>query len=128
MADMPSDWLLAADAPERIRAIVRALGEGGACNARRVGSMVADVQRILIRGGVFLYPEDITRQPPRARLHLMYEANPMAHNIEAAGGTALCGGQRMREVQPVALHQQVAVAMGSRIQMARLAVGCRRRA
>lgn len=94
--------------------------EDPAYNARWVGSMIAEVQRILVRGGVFLYPEDVTFQPPKARLRLMYEANPMAFIVEAAGGEAICGHKRMLDVEPAALHQRVAVALGSRNEVERL--------
>lgn len=94
--------------------------EGESYNARWVGSMIAEVQRILVRGGVFLYPEDVNFSPPRARLRLLYEANPMAYVIEAAGGGAICRGQRMLDLLPTALHQRVGVALGSRHEIERL--------
>jgi fructose-1,6-bisphosphatase I len=83
-------------------------------NMRWVASMVADVFRILTRGGVFLYPRD-TRDPSKpGRLRLMYEANPMAFIIEQAGGAATTGRERLLEVQPTGLHQRVPVILGSR--------------
>jgi fructose-1,6-bisphosphatase I len=83
-------------------------------NMRWVASMVADVFRILSRGGVFLYPRD-TRDPARpGRLRLMYEANPMAFIVEQAGGTASTGRGRILEVAPEALHQRVPVILGSK--------------
>lgn len=94
--------------------------EGESYNARWVGSMIAEVQRILVRGGVFLYPEDVSFTPPQARLRLLYEANPMAYIIEAAGGAAICNGQRLLDVLPTALHQRVGVALGSRNEIYRL--------
>lgn len=108
------------DAPTRAFVESSFGAEGAAYNARWVGSMIAEVQRILVRGGVFLYPEDVTCLPPKARLRLMYEANPIAYIIEAAGGTAICGRQRMLEMQPVELHQRVAVALGSCNELRRL--------
>ena len=81
---------------------------------RWVASMVADVYRILMRGGVFLYPRD-TRDPSKpGRLRLMYEANPMAMIVEQAGGAATTGRERILDVVPTALHQRIAVVLGSK--------------
>ena len=93
-------------------------GKGGTrgkdFNMRWVGSMVADVHRILTRGGVFLYPKD-TKDPTKpGKLRLMYEANPMAFIVEQAGGAASTGRQRIMEIQPTALHQRVPVILGSK--------------
>ena len=89
-------------------------------NMRWVGSMVADVHRVLQRGGVFLYPWD-RREPRRAgRLRLMYEANPMALLVEQAGGLAIAGSQRILDIQPEELHQRAAVMLGSRDEIERL--------
>ena len=83
-------------------------------NMRWVASMVADVYRILMRGGVFLYPRD-TKDPSKpGRLRLLYEANPMAMIVEQAGGAATTGRERILDVVPTALHQRVAVILGSR--------------
>jgi len=83
-------------------------------NMRWVGSMVADVFRILTRGGIFLYPRD-TKDPGKpGRLRLMYEANPMAFIIEQAGGAATTGTGRILDVAPTELHQRVPVILGSR--------------
>ena len=83
-------------------------------NMRWVASMVADVYRILMRGGVFLYPRD-TKDPSKpGRLRLLYEANPMAMIVEQAGGAATTGRERILEVVPTALHQRVAVILGSK--------------
>jgi fructose-1,6-bisphosphatase I len=83
-------------------------------NMRWVASMVADVFRILARGGVFLYPRD-ARDPSRpGRLRLMYEANPMALIVEQAGGRATTGTERILDVAPTSLHQRVPVILGSR--------------
>jgi fructose-1,6-bisphosphatase I len=82
-------------------------------NMRWVGSMVADVHRVLMRGGVFLYPWD-ARDPTRpGKLRLMYEANPMALLVEQAGGKATNGRHRILEIAPGALHERVAVVLGS---------------
>jgi fructose-1,6-bisphosphatase I len=82
-------------------------------NMRWVASMVADVHRVLVRGGVFLYPWD-QRDPGRpGKLRLMYEANPMALIVEQAGGKATDGRQPILDVVPNALHERVAVMLGS---------------
>ncbi len=83
-------------------------------NMRWVASMVADVHRILTRGGIFMYPIDAKCRDKGGRLRLMYEANPMAMIVEQAGGAASTGRQRMLEVQPAALHQRVPVFLGSK--------------
>ena len=89
-------------------------------NMRWVASMVADVHRILTRGGVFMYPWD-AREPNKAgKLRLMYEANPMAMLVEQAGGVASTGRQRILDVQPHKLHQRVAVILGSRAEVERV--------
>jgi fructose-1,6-bisphosphatase I len=81
-------------------------------SSRYVGSMVADVHRILLKGGVFMYPP--TRKAPQGKLRLMYEANPMAMIMEQAGGKALAApGQRILDVRPTAIHQRVPVVLGS---------------
>ena len=81
---------------------------------RWVASMVADVHRLLTRGGIFSYPLDSKCAPKGGKLRLMYEANPMSLLVEQAGGAASTGRQRMLEVQPTALHQRVPVFLGSR--------------
>jgi fructose-1,6-bisphosphatase I len=88
-------------------------------NMRWVGSMFADVHRILQRGGVFLYPRD-AREPDKAgKLRLMYEANPMAFLVEQAGGLATDGYRRILDIVPHTLHQRVAVFLGSREEVER---------
>ena len=88
-------------------------------NMRWVASMVADVHRILTRGGVFLYPWD-KREPGKAgKLRLMYEANPMSWLIEQAGGAASNGSARILDIEPVQLHQRVSVILGSRHEVER---------
>ncbi len=74
--------------------------------------MVADVHRILLQGGVFMYPP--TRKAPKGKLRLMYEANPMAMIVEQAGGKALSApGERILDVRPTDIHQRVPVIIGS---------------
>ncbi len=81
-------------------------------SSRYVGAMVADVHRIMIQGGVFMYPP--TKKAPRGKLRLMYEANPMAFLVEQAGGKALAApGQRILEVLPADIHQRTTVILGS---------------
>ncbi|MEQ1667160.1 MAG: class 1 fructose-bisphosphatase [Sulfuriferula sp.] len=83
-------------------------------NMRWVASMVAEVHRIIIRGGVFMYPKD-TKDPAKAgKLRLMYEANPMSFIVEQAGGISSTGRQRILDVQPEGLHQRVPVILGSK--------------
>jgi fructose-1,6-bisphosphatase I len=81
---------------------------------RWVASMVADVHRILTRGGVFIYPADRKDPSKPGRLRLMYEANPMAFIVEQAGGAATTGRSRLMDVLPTGLHQRVPVFLGSR--------------
>ncbi len=80
-------------------------------SARYVGSLVADVHRTLMYGGVFLYPPD--RKSPEGKLRLLYECNPMAMLMEQAGGRATNGSQRILEIQPTALHQRTPLFLGS---------------
>ncbi len=89
-------------------------------NMRWIASMVADVHRVLQRGGVFMYPWD-RREPDRAgKLRLLYEANPMALLIEQAGGMAIAGTEPILDIQPTELHQRAAVMLGSREEIERL--------
>jgi fructose-1,6-bisphosphatase I len=89
-------------------------------NMRWVASMVADVHRILTRGGIFMYPRDRKDPSKPGRLRLMYEANPMAMIVEQAGGAATDGYQRLLDVQPTGLHQRVPVFLGSRNEVERV--------
>jgi len=82
-------------------------------NMRWVASMVADVHRILTRGGIFMYPIDEKCRDKGGKLRLMYEANPMAMIVEQAGGKATTGRERLLDVQPQRLHQRVPVILGS---------------
>jgi fructose-1,6-bisphosphatase I len=86
---------------------------------RWVASMVADVHRILTRGGVFIYPRDAREPDKPGKLRLMYEANPMAFIVEQAGGMATNGVQRILDIQPSTLHERVAVFLGSKHEVAR---------
>lgn len=89
-------------------------------NMRWIASMVADVHRILPRGGIFMYPWD-AREPGKAgKLRLMYEANPMSFLVEQAGGAAINGTQRIMEIQPDKLHQRVSVILGSKNEVDRV--------
>jgi fructose-1,6-bisphosphatase I len=89
-------------------------------NMRWIASMVADVHRILSRGGVFMYPAD-KRTPDRpGKLRLMYEANPMAFIVEQAGGAATDGAQRILDIVPTSLHQRVPVFLGSKNEVERV--------
>jgi fructose-1,6-bisphosphatase I len=89
-------------------------------NMRWVASMVADVHRILTRGGIFMYPRDLKDKGKPGKLRLMYEANPMAMIVEQAGGAATDGYQRMLEVDPTELHQRVPVFLGSKNEVERV--------
>ena len=89
-------------------------------NMRWIASMVADVHRILTRGGVFMYPWD-KREPQKAgKLRLMYEANPMSWLIEQAGGASTNGKQRILDLQPSQLHERVSVILGSKNEVERV--------
>jgi len=90
-------------------------------NMRWVASMVADVHRIMTRGGIFMYPMDSKMQAQGGKLRLMYEANPMAFLIEQAGGSATTGHQRILDILPDKLHQRVPVILGSKNEVERVA-------
>ena len=86
-------------------------------NMRWVASMVAEVHRILTRGGIFMYPKD-TKDPAKAgKLRLLYEANPMAFIVEQAGGAATTGRERILDLSPEGLHQRVPVILGSKSEV-----------
>ncbi len=89
-------------------------------NMRWVASMVADVHRILTRGGVFMYPWDKREPDKPGKLRLMYEANPMAWLVEQAGGAATNGHERILNIQPEQLHQRVSVFLGSKSEVNRV--------
>ena len=83
-------------------------------NMRWVASMVAEVHRILTRGGIFMYPKD-NKDPSKAgKLRLLYEANPMSFIVEQAGGASWTGRERVMDLQPEGLHQRVPVILGSK--------------
>jgi fructose-1,6-bisphosphatase I len=89
-------------------------------NMRWVASMVAEVHRILTRGGIFMYPFD-TKDPTKpGKLRLMYEANPMSFIVEQAGGASSTGRERIMEVKPTGLHQRVPVILGSKNEVERV--------
>jgi fructose-1,6-bisphosphatase I len=89
-------------------------------NMRWVASMVAEVHRILTRGGIFLYPKDTKDPKKEGRLRLMYEANPMSFIIEQAGGVSSTGRERIMDLKPHDLHQRVPVILGSKQEVERV--------
>ena len=91
---------------------------GGPYTQRYIGSMVADIHRNLIKGGIFMYPAVLDK--PKGKLRIMYECNPCAFIIEVAGGKATNGKQRMLEVQPTGLHQRTPFFAGSKLMMEEL--------
>ncbi|MDG1360075.1 MAG: class 1 fructose-bisphosphatase [Phycisphaerales bacterium] len=103
--------------PEGYQAYLR-FAHGAGYTSRYIGSMVSDVHRTLIRGGVFLYPP--TAKNPDGKLRLLYEANPMAMLMEQAGGTSYSGDVRTMEVRPERLHQRVPVLLGSPAEVAKV--------
>ncbi|MFA5683234.1 MAG: class 1 fructose-bisphosphatase [Lysobacteraceae bacterium] len=90
-------------------------------NMRWVASMVADVHRIITRGGLFMYPLDAKCRAQGGKLRLLYEANPMGFIVEQAGGAASTGRERILDVQPSSLHQRVPVILGSKNEVERVA-------
>jgi len=89
-------------------------------NMRWIASMVAEAHRILMRGGVFLYPRDTKDASKPGRLRLLYEANPIGMLMEQAGGRASTGEQPVLGVQPTALHQRIGLVFGSRNEVERI--------
>ena len=89
-------------------------------NMRWVASMVADVHRILTRGGIFMYPWDKREPDKPGKLRLLYEANPMSFLIEQAGGAASNGTQRILDVMPSKLHERISVVLGSKNEVERV--------
>ncbi|MFQ5486858.1 MAG: class 1 fructose-bisphosphatase [Gammaproteobacteria bacterium] len=89
-------------------------------NMRWVASMVAEVHRILTRGGIFMYPKDNKDPGKEGRLRLMYEANPMSFVVEQAGGVSSTGRERIMDVPPHELHQRVPVILGSKNEVERV--------
>jgi fructose-1,6-bisphosphatase I len=94
--------------------------QGKQFNMRWVASMVAEVHRILIRGGIFMYPIDSKLKDKGGKLRLMYEANPMSFIVEQAGGLSTTGCDRIMNLKPNALHQRVPVIMGSKNEVKRM--------
>lgn len=90
-------------------------------NMRWIASMVAEAQRILVRGGVYLYPRDKRQGYESGRLRLIYEANPIGFLIEQAGGLATDGTTRILDIQPARIHQRTPFVFGSRREIERLA-------
>jgi fructose-1,6-bisphosphatase I len=88
---------------------------GKAYGSRYVGSMVADVHRTLVYGGVFMYPA--TKDAPKGKLRLQYESNPMAYIIEKAGGIATTGKMPILDVQPKSIHERVPIFLGSKTEV-----------
>jgi len=89
-------------------------------NTRWIASLVAEIYRILIRGGLFMYPRDTKEASKPGRLRLMYEANPMALIVERAGGAASTGRERILDIVPSTLHQRVPLILGSHAEVERL--------
>lgn len=92
---------------------------GGPYTQRYIGSMVADVHRNLIKGGIFMYPGTIEK--PGGKLRLLYEANPFAFILEVAGGVATDGVGRILDIEPTSLHQRTPLFIGSKLMMEELA-------
>ncbi len=91
---------------------------GGPYTQRYIGSMVSDVHRNLIKGGIFMYPA--IKDKPGGKLRLMYECNPFAYIVEMAGGKATDGKQRILDIQPTSLHQRTPFFVGSKTMMEEL--------
>jgi fructose-1,6-bisphosphatase I/sedoheptulose-1,7-bisphosphatase len=89
-------------------------------NMRWIASMVAEAHRILMRGGVFLYPRDSKDPSKPGRLRLLYEANPIGLIMEQAGGRASTGREPMLNVQPTSLHQRIGLVFGSKSEVERI--------
>jgi fructose-1,6-bisphosphatase I len=87
-------------------------------SSREERALVGEAYRILVRGGVFLYPSDARPGYADGRLRLVYEAHPMAFIIEQAGGAASTGRQRILDIAPSAIHQRIPLIMGSRSEVA----------
>lgn len=92
--------------------LVSHLKNEGGFGSRYIGSMVADIHRTLLQGGLFMYPSEVAK--PEGKLRLLYEAAPMAFILEQAGGRASTGTQEVRDIVPTSLHQRVPIYAGSR--------------
>jgi fructose-1,6-bisphosphatase I len=93
-------------------------GNGGPYTQRYIGSMVSDVHRNLLKGGIFMYPGTVEK--PKGKLRLMYECNPFAFIAEVAGGKATNGKERILDIQPTHLHQRSPLFIGSKVMMEEL--------
>jgi fructose-1,6-bisphosphatase I len=91
---------------------VKDKAKGRPYTGRYSGCLVADVHRVLLSGGIYLYPAEVER--PEGKLRLMYEANPLAMVVEQAGGLASTGTGRILDLEPSTLHQRVPLSIGSR--------------
>ena len=89
-------------------------------NMRWIASLVAEVYRVLTRGGVFMYPFDSKDPEMAGRLRLMYEANPIGFIVEQAAGACSTGRQRILDVEPEGIHQRVPVILGSKVEVERI--------
>ena len=89
-------------------------------NMRWIASLVAEVYRILTRGGVFLYPLDLRDPSKPGKLRIMYEANPMAFIVEQAGGACSTGRERILDIKPTGIHQRVPLVLGSKNEVERI--------
>lgn len=87
-------------------------------SARYIGSMVADIHRTLVKGGIFIYPH--SKRYPNGKLRLMYECNPLSFIIEQAGGMAINGEQRILEIKPQSIHQRTPIYIGSKENILKL--------
>ncbi len=94
---------------------------GSDFNMRWVASLVAEVHRIMVRGGLFMYPADARASARPGRLQLLCKANPMAMIAEAAGGAASTGRERILDIRPTELHQRAPIILGSRCEVERIA-------
>ena len=101
--------------PEAYRTYLARLRSRG-YGSRYIGSLVADFHRILLKGGVFLYPP--TKKNPNGKLRLLYEANPLAFIAEQAGGQAISGQSRIMDIEPSSIHQRTPFVIGSRKEVA----------
>ena len=91
---------------------------GGPYSTRYSGSMVGDVHRILLEGGIYLYPADTASGKPSGKIRVLYEAHPLAFVVEQAGGRASTGRERVLDVAPKSLHERIPVAIGSADEIA----------
>jgi fructose-1,6-bisphosphatase I len=94
---------------DRVKTIDKAAGRP--YSGRYSGCLVADVHRMLLSGGIYLYPGETSK--PEGKLRLLYEANPLALVVEQAGGKASTGTTRILDMQPTSLHQRVPLLIGS---------------